>query len=129
LSANFNAFGVARQLDRRPDPNETVTPDNVTDPKALARLLTRILKDLTTLKARWFPRRLDFEDVAVGFDGTTIYNLAHNFDGRVRWFPVDWVGDTSAIPMLARDSSSDDNILALRSYASGKVTIRVEPSG
>jgi hypothetical protein len=129
LSANLDSTGATRQLDRRPDPNETVTPDNVTDPKALARLITRILKDVTTLKARWFPRRLDFEDIAVLHDGTTKYNLAHNFGARVRWWPVDWVGDASAVPILTRDPSSDENILVLRSYADGKVTVRVEPAG
>lgn len=128
-SAVILADGTTKQLDRRPELDETITPDKAKDPQALARLLTKFFRIVLRLQKAWTPDRIDYQDIAVGFDGVTLYNFAHNFGGRVRWWPVDWVGDTSAVPLLTKDASTTDSILVLRSYASGKVTVRVEAAG
>jgi hypothetical protein len=127
MSANIDSSGNVRQLDRRPDLDETITPDNVTDPKALARLLTKFFRIVVLLQRMWTPGRLDHQDRAVDGTGTTLYTFAHNLGGRVRWWVVDWTG--SAGPQLVKDVATDDNTLVLRSYVAGTVTVRIEAAG
>ncbi len=130
MSAVVPSNGKLRQLDSPAVPDEQITPDQVTDTDRIARLFMRILKDVAGLKRRYWPDRLDFEDVAVDATGTTLYRFPHGLGGRVRWWPVDWQGSLLTYnPALARDPSTDDNTLVLVSYAAGIVTVRIEAAG
>jgi hypothetical protein len=115
--------GKSRQLDGRAAPEEIVTESDVSDASKLAKLLTRIVRDLAALRARFYPRRTDFEDVAVGA-GTT-HRLPHNLGGRVRW----WVVDQSGAAAITKNASTDANVLVLDSAVACRVTIRVEEAG
>lgn len=129
MSANIDSDGRVRQLDRRAEPDEQVQEDEVKDPPRLVRLIMRMLRDIALLKRRWRPRRIDFEDVRVTGGGGDTFRFAHGFGGRVRWWVVDWQSTSAEPPGFDRDVSSDDNTLALVSYAAGIVTIRVEEAG
>jgi hypothetical protein len=119
--------GKMRVLDRALPPGEQVTPDEAKDPHRLARAFTNVLRDVALLRRRWSPRRVDFEDWPVDATGTTKYRFEHKFDGRVRWWPVDWSG--SVAPILLKHTDTTANTLVLTSKAAGTVTIRVEESG
>ena len=116
----------ARRLERAAGAEESVTEADAADAPKLARLLVRMLRDIATLKRRWWPRYIDFEDVVVDNTGTTKYRFEHGFGGRVRWWPVD---AQTAAPSLRRHADSDANTLVLVSSASATVTIRVEEAG
>lgn len=126
-TATIKSDGTVRQLDGRPEPDEGITDAMVKDPKALARFLSRLLRNVYRLMRLWRPRSLDFEDKAVDATGTTVYSLPHNFGGRVRWYVVDWTG--SAAYALSKSTSTTDNTLELVSYVAGTATIRVEEAG
>lgn len=128
MSAIIPRNGPVRQLDRKAEPDEQITPEQAKDPERVSRLFMSILRDLATLKRRWAPRRIDFEDRAVDATGTTLYQFTHNFAGRVRWLIVDWQASSGA-PSLRRHSSSDGNTLVLVSSVAGTVTVRVEEAG
>jgi hypothetical protein len=117
-----------RQLDRPAEPDEQVTPDDAKDSERVARMLMRLLKDVSTLRRSWAPRFVDHEDRVVDATGTTTYRFPHGFGGRVRWWPVDWK-DASAGPQLERHSDTDSNTLVLVSYAAGTLTLRIEEAG
>ena len=114
------------QLDRAAEPDELVNESDVQNASWLARRLVVMLKDIATLKRRFWPRRIDFEDRVVDSSMVTQYRFTHNFGGRVRWWPVDATGDP---PFLARHSASDNNTLVLISNSACTVTIRVEEAG
>jgi hypothetical protein len=115
------------QLDRRAEPDEQVTDEDAKDAGRLARVLMRLLRDVAILRRRWAPRRVDFEDVEVDATATVFYRFPHDFNGRVRWWVVDWSG--GAAPSLLRDGRSDQNALVLVSTSAGTATIRVEEAG
>ncbi len=132
MSANVTADGVVRQLDRRPEPDENLTEANVTDPRLLTRFLLRLFRDVSTLKRRWSPARIDFRDVVSA--GTamapTAVSLSHNFGAPV----VYWIVRTTSLGAgslkIAEElSTSTDNRLDLNLYITGTMTIRVEESG
>lgn len=127
VSAIVTANGTVRQLDQAAEPDEQIQPDDVADTSRLVRLLMRMLRDITTLRRRWWPRCIDFEDIVVTGTGLVRYRLPHGFGQRVRWWPVDWSG--AATSALSKDSTSDINTLVLISYAFGTVTVRVEEAG
>lgn len=132
LSAVIPNVGPVRQLDGRAQPDEQVTEEQAKDPARIARLLMTILRDVATLKRRFWPRRVDHEDRSVDGSGTTLYRFPHNFGGRVRWWPVDWSGAASG-PLLVRYDDSDDgtnnDTLVLVSYEAGTLTLRIEEAG
>lgn len=129
MSANLDTVtGKIRQLDGLAGPDEQVTPDQIEDKERAARLLMQILKDVASLKRRFWPKRMTFESKAVDATGTTKYRFKHGINARVRWWPVDWSG-ASAGPQLARHEDSDSNTLVLVSYASGTVALRIEEAG
>ena len=128
MSAIIPLNGKVRQLDRRAEPDELVTEDQARDPKRVARLLAQLLRDVASLKRRFWARHIDFEDRTVDATGTTPYRFPHGFNGRVRWSVVDWVSASDG-PRMARDTTSDANTLVLVSYEAGTVTIRVEEAG
>lgn len=138
MSANVDSGGIVRQLDRRPEPDETITEEKVKDSRSLARFLLRLFRDVARLKRRWAPRHLDFEDVAVDDSGTNTYRFAHNFGGRVRFWPVDvtsltpvsfGLGTAALPPVLVQHSDSDENTLVLVSYVEAVLSLRVEEAG
>jgi hypothetical protein len=137
MAARIDASGGVFQLDRSAEPDEIVTEEDAKDAGKLARLLVRILRDLADIKRRFFPRRIDFEDVAVTGASST-YRFTHGFGGRVRW----WLGDVRPTSMAANyvpaivASSTDSNTLVLISLDvpvvgsfTGRVSVRVESAG
>jgi hypothetical protein len=128
MSAIIPRSGPTRQLDRKAEPDEQITPEQAKDPDRVSRLFMSILRDLATLKRRWAPRRIDFEDRTVDATGMTLHQFTHNFAGRVRWWVVDWQTSTGA-SSLRRHSASDENTLVLVSSVAGTATIRVEEAG
>jgi hypothetical protein len=129
MSAIIPQSGKARQLDRRPEPDEQITEEHAKDPARVARLLMRILRDIAQLKRRWWPRRVDHEDRVVDDSGAAKHRFPHGFNGRVRWWVVDWVGEAGDNHSLQRHSDTDENTLVLTSRAAGMVTLRIEVAG
>jgi hypothetical protein len=138
MSAVIDRNGTVRQLDRRAEPDEQVTPDQVANIGRMARLLMRMLKDLALLKRRFFPKRIDHQDRDVDDSGTVKHRFAHNMGGRVRW----WVTDVTSLtpvtiglstvyipPALVQHSDTDDNTLVLVSYVASTLTLRIEEAG
>lgn len=120
--------GPPRQLDRQPEPDEQVTEYEVKDASKLARLFTRVLRDVAEIRRRWAPRVVDHRDVAVDATGSTVYRFPHGFGGRVNWWPVDFVGGTYGAALI-RHESTDNDTLCLVSNEAGTVTIRIEEAG
>lgn len=118
--------GKAVQLDRPKEPDVEVTEEQASDPKRLARLLMSILRDVAAIRRRHWPRRIDFEDVALGSGGAA-HRFPHGFRSRVRWWVVDWQG--ASAPVLSKSTSSDDSTLVLESSVAGTATIRIEAEG
>lgn len=132
MSAIVPAHGPIRQLDTRPEPDEQITEDQAGDVSRLARLLTRLLRDVAELRRRWFPRRIDYEGiVSVGSSGTPeTHQFPHSFGGQVRWWIVDCDGVGSVtLPLVMRTNTSDKNTLSLAFYFPGNFAIRIEESG
>jgi hypothetical protein len=127
MSANIPAHGDPKTLDLIAEPEQPLTEQQMSERSTLVHLFRSLLKDVGTLKRRWAPNRIDFEDRAVLGDGTTKYRFKHSLGGPVRFWPVSWVG--AASPNLRRDTASDDNTLVLTSTSEGLVTLRVEEAG
>lgn len=126
--AKISSSGKVTPLGPRPAPDVSVAAEDVQDPSRLAQFVSSIFREIASLKARWYPRRIDYEDVAVGNSGTV--QLAHGFAGRVRWWVVDWQPTLAGkVPVLARDAATDANTLVLISAMGGVATIRVEEAG
>jgi hypothetical protein len=81
-------------LDRQTSNDETVTEHDVQEPPKMARLLTRLVRDVRSLVGERAPRRQDFEDVTVGGAGDVV-RLPHSFKNRVRWSVVGWQAATT----------------------------------
>lgn len=133
-AARVTSTGLMKVLDRQPRPDEQVTEKDIAEPPKLARVLTQMLKDIALLKRRFAPRRIDFEDQKVS--PSTTYRFQHRFNGRVRWWVVQWKPTSFAAnwqPFLLEDPSnpSDANTLVLTASGStdGTATIRVEEAG
>ncbi len=126
MSAHVTLAGRVVQLDRPAEPDELITEEDAKDAGKLARLLIRILKDVATLKRRFWPRRIDYAPLAVDGTGTTQYRFPHRFGGTVRWWPVD---STGAGAFLYRHSATTKDVLVLVSDSPCTVTIRVEEAG
>lgn len=94
-AARVEQDGKVKALDGKAEPDEVISEDDAKEPAKVAKLFVRILKDIAALKRRFVAKRVDFEDVVVGGDGT-VTQLAHNFAGRVRWSVVGW--QTSSAP-------------------------------
>lgn len=126
MSARIESDGAVVQLDGRTEPDEVVTPEDAADTSKLARLLARVLKDIATLKRRWAPQFIDFEDVVVSTAGASV-TLAHGFGGRVRWHLVGWQSSGTSAPVLKEDTTNTTaTTLVLLSYVAGTATVRVE---
>lgn len=128
-SSRIDSAGRVYPLDGKATSPESVTEEDVKDSKKLARILERLLLDTATLRRRFNPTRVDFEDVPVSNTGAAT-QLAHGLNGRVRWSVVGWQCPTNVAPILREDTTlTDTSTLVLRSYVTGTVTVRVEASG
>lgn len=129
-AAKVTSAGAVSRQDARAEPDENVTADDAADTAKLARMLTRLLATVARLQRAFAPRRIDFEDVAVSTAGAQV-PLAHNFNGRVRWWICGWQSTGTSAPILRESSSTvtDANTLYLQSYVAGTACIRVEEAG
>jgi hypothetical protein len=127
MSAYIPNGGPMRQLDKPAEPDEQFTVEHAQDPRRLAEVVMRILRDLASLRRRWWPEHIDYRDKVVDGTGTTFYRFPHGFGGRVNYWPVRWSG--AAAPNLVYSSTSDDDTLVLTSTSAGTVTLRVEAAG
>ena len=126
--ARVSNDGKVTTLGPKASPDDVVTTEDVKDETKLARLLGKVLADVSMLRARWYPRKIDYEDVVVTAGLETSFQ--HNFNGRVRWWVVGWrsTGAGSAT-QFENQSISDANTLVLYSGESGIATIRIEEAG
>jgi hypothetical protein len=127
MSSVVGNDGRARQLDRPTEPGEQFTAELAADPRRLSEVIMRLLRDVATLKRRWWPEQVDFRDRVVDATGTTLYRLSHGLGGRVNYWIVRWSG--AAAPNLVWNAASDDATLVLTSTSAGTATIRVELAG
>jgi len=128
MASRVDKAGNVFSLDRPSEPDERVTEEDVKDADKLARLLMRLLKDVASIKRRFFPRRVDFEDRAVT-SGDAL-RLPHGFRARVRWWVVDWVPTTPGdVPLFEKSTATDLRTLVLDVGNSGVVSVRIEASG
>ena len=124
--ARVNAQKVVTSLDPRPAPDVLLSNDDVQDASKLTSIVRRILDDVAALRARWYPRRIDFEDIALPNAGGLV-TLQHNFGGRVRYWVVDNIGASNVL--LQRNAATTADILVLSSNTATTATIRVEEAG
>lgn len=130
MSANILPGGKVQQLERRKEPDEEVTEEQLQAPARLVRVLMTILRDVATLKRSWRPRRIDFVDKALDDSGVVLHRFPHKLRGRVRWWVVDWVPATGGtIPSLEKHVETSDMELVLISTCEGIATIRLEEAG
>jgi len=115
--------GKSRQLDGRGASEETITEPDASDVSKLAKLLTRIVRELAALRARFYPRRTDFEDVDMG--AGVPRKFVHRFGARVRW----WVVDTNNTAVIVKTTDTDADTLVLTSTFACRITLRVEEAG
>lgn len=127
-AAKIATDGKATLLGPKPGPDTIVTPENVQNAPALARMIATLFRSVAQLRARWYPRRIDFEDIPVGSIGALVQPLEHGFKGRVRWWVVGWQ-TTSGSGHSLREFSTTDTTLTLMSYVAGSACIRVEEAG
>ncbi len=127
-AAKIDATGKVTTLGPSASADASITDDDVKDATKLARLLGTLLASVSALRARWYPRRLDFEDIVTPGTGDAIV-LQHNFGGRVRWWVVDWASGVAAAPGLIKSAATTASTLVLTSSGAGTATIRVEESG
>ncbi len=128
--AKVDSAGRVTPLGAKLAPDSVVTEQDVQDPSKLARMVGQALGGITMFLSRWYPRRIDFEDVTVGGAGA-LTTLEHGFGGRVRWWVVDWVdsGGGGTAFTLNTHASTTSNTLVLISFTLGLATIRVEEAG
>ncbi len=128
-AARVTSAGAVQALDSRAQPNQVFTEDDAKEPPKVARILARLLADVATIKQRFAPKRVDFEDVAVSTAGATV-TLQHNLKGRVRWWLAGWQSSGTTAPILKESTTATtDSTLVLMSYVAGTATIRVESAG
>jgi hypothetical protein len=133
MAAIVGSDGTVRQLDGRAEPEVVVQEADVQDATKLARMLAWLLREVATLRRRFYPRRIDFEDVvSTGSAGSpATIRLEHGFGGRVRWWVVDVTAPgVIAVPYIYNDTTQTDaNTLVLKVYYPSTITIRIEEVG
>lgn len=102
--AKVSATGAVATLGAKAAPDAVVRAEDVQDATKLARMLEGLLSGVAALKARWAPRKLDYEDVTVGSAGA-LTRLAHGIAGRVRWSVVGWKTTATATTNVMFGSS------------------------
>lgn len=126
-----NLNGVYQKARRFLSGGSNVSEEEVKDPPKLAEILRGLSRRVTDVEALLPPEAIEFE-VAVGASGSTT-TIAHNLGGPVRWYVVDWlqrdgVAYPASAPKLVQDASSTSDSLVLRSYATGRAIVRIEPA-
>lgn len=134
MSVNIDASGNKRRLDRPAEPDENLSESDLESPSKVVQLFLRLLRDVATLRRRWWPRRIDLEDRVVGNLGNAEpIRFPHGLDGRVRWWVVDWLpavtGNTYILERAEGQGLSDNNTLVLYSSEEGEITLRIEEAG
>lgn len=130
-AARVDSAGKVVQLGAKPAPDEVVSQEDAKDVVKLAKLLTRILATLATLRRTWVPRTMTFNDVLTTATPATRIRLQHNFGGRVNWWVCDFqISGASTTPQIHRiDAECDANTLVLSSYTTSRISVRVEECG
>lgn len=128
MSARIDQAGKVYQLDRQAEPDEAFSEEDAKDAKKLSRVVFYLLRDVATLKRRFWPKTIDFEDREV-LSGDAL-RLTHKLGARVRWWVVDWqpTAPTDS-PVFERSSATTLDVLVLDVGNPGTVTIRVEVAG
>ena len=139
MSANIEEDGTVKQLDRRPEPDEHITADTVQDKVRLSKFLLQLFREVSALKRRWAPNRIDFRKTVSGSGASPqTVTVQHNFKAPVVWWIVKatkgttttvGLGTTAVMPLVVEQDDSTDTTLVLKFYYSAVVTIRVEESG
>lgn len=108
-----------------------IQEEEVKNPSKLVEVLRGIQKRVSDIEVVLPPEGIEFE-VNVSSGGALV-KLAHNFNGPIRWYVVQWLQTGGSAyptsgPDLVHDASSDSRNLYLRSYIPGRAIIRVEQS-
>lgn len=105
-----------------------VSIETVKDPQRLLDLLKKFVQLVLLVAGDKRPDFIDYEDYSVS--GTTVapvkYKFPHQFNARVRWYPVDWVSTSATGPVLRKHADTTADVLVLESMAVGTLTLRVE---
>lgn len=128
-AARVDSDGTVTQLDRGATPGENLSEQDVADVPKLTRLLIRLVADVAALKRRFWPARLDFEDLEVDGTGTVKYRFEHGFGGRARWWVVSTRATSGVSAMLEEHADTDQDTLVLVSYSACTIDLRVEQAG
>lgn len=116
--------GLLKRGARQPSKQTYISQADLED--RLLYVISRLNTRITELEARLPPEAIEFEkDVSTG---GAIVELPHNFNCPVRFMVTSWSGAATTGPELVIDSTSDSNVLRLRSYVAARAVIRVEPS-
>jgi len=114
MTAAIESDGTVRPLDGKAAPDAIVTEDDVQEPSKLAKILTRVIREIAGLKRQFVRERIDFEDVEISSSKSVM--LAHGFGGRVRYSIGAWSAAGGLPPVLATSSSTDNDTLVLDAY-------------
>ncbi len=135
MSASYVSYrdgGAPKQLDGRATQQASVSESDAQNPGWLARVLTRLLEDVSDLKRRFAPARITFRDIpvsGVAAGPATRITITHNIGQLVEWWPVRAIGATGANPVNVVEVSQDANTLALDVYFTGTLWVRIEGAG
>ena len=127
--SKVDAAGKITQLGSKPAASVDVTEDDVSGIPKLARLISGIMADIATLRARYYPRCHDFEGVVCGTIGATTALLEHGFGGGVRWWIVNWTGASAGPSLVEYAAGTTATTIQFQSYVAGTATVRVEEAG
>lgn len=129
-AAKITAAGKLIQLNPKAEPDAVVTEADVQSPHLLAKLLTGILTEIVNLRRRYAPRHIDFEDITIASGGKT-YTFRHGFNGRVRWWVVDYENTGATVGVIVQKWAplTDANTLGIYSNCDGRITLRVQEAG
>lgn len=132
MSANVEADGQVKQLDRRPEPDENITEATVKEPARLARLLLKVFRDVAALKRRWAPKQVTIRgQVSTGvLVDPQRFRFAHQFGGRVDYWLTRVTAPTGADNTLVVEvDETDENTLVVDVYFPATFDIRIQEAG
>ena len=123
---NASTGAIAKRFAEPGGTRERVTEDAVKDPRTLAELLTRLVKDvqgaLQILLSSRSATPLRWVDQACGAAGAQ-FTVTHKLGRSPQWRVCGWRG-AAAGPSLV-EVSRDANTLVLASYVAGTVDLEV----
>lgn len=122
---HYNLDGTVAKSTAYPASFIGISESDAKDPKRLSEVLRELQGRMGALESKGPPESIEYVlDVGAGGAITRVY---HGLSSSIRWYITTWVGPAGAY-ILVQDESSDTNYLALRSYASGRIVLRIEPS-